>query len=194
MIVGLHSLNIKRLRKRIELKVFIDIDDDLLILREKSLKELNSIDQSNENFNKNTFKNYEKRENIISNYYNHADLVFKISPVNINLLNQNYDKKNKPRLKLSVTLENGLYHHELISNLISLCGMQVDLEQNDYDSVKVTIEGDITKEDVSALANRLIPNIEDLLGYNCNWQDGTNGLIQLITLIHLSNLMNEGNY
>ena len=194
LIVGLHSLNIKRLRKRIELKVFIDIDDNLIMANDNSLEDFNIITRPKNNYKNNDLRDLDNRKKYILNFSNHADLVFKISPVNVNLNNQNLDRKFKPRLKLSVILENGLYHNELTGNLISLCGNQVDVEQKDYDSVKLTIEGDITKEDIEAVAFRLIPNIEDLLGYNCSWQDGVNGLMQLITLIHLSNLMNEGNY
>ena len=87
-------------------------------------------------------------------------------------------------------MANGFFHEELIRSLISLCGMYVDVEQTSFsDDVYLCIEGEATKEDIAQIANILIPNLEDLLICNPSWENGYRGLIQLIILVHVSNLL-----
>ena len=87
-------------------------------------------------------------------------------------------------------MANGFFHEELIRSLISLCGMYVDVEQTSFsDDVYLCIEGEATKEDIAQIANILIPNLEDLLICNPSWENGYRGIIQLIILVHISNLL-----
>ena len=93
-------------------------------------------------------------------------------------------------LKLFVKMSNGFFQEELIRSLISLCGMYVEIEQTTFsDDVYLCIEGEATKEDIAQIANILIPNLEDLLICNPSWENGYRGLIQLIIMVHISNLL-----
>jgi len=51
------------------------------------------------------------------------------------------------------------------------------------------IEGDIAGEDTAQVASLLIPNLEDLAPDYSSWQSGVTGIIQLITLAHISDLL-----
>jgi hypothetical protein len=84
----------------------------------------------------------------------------------------------------------GFFHEELVRNLIALCGMHIDVDQSSsLDFIDMRIEGDIAGEDTAQVASLLIPNLEDLvLGYS-GWEDGLVGLVQLITLAHISDLL-----
>ena len=87
-------------------------------------------------------------------------------------------------------MANGFFHEELTHSLISLCGMYIDVEQTSYsDEVYLCIEGEATKEDIGQIANLLIPNLDDLLINKPLWEKDYRGLIQLIILVHISNLL-----
>ena len=117
-----------------------------------------------------------------------------MSPVNSNLKN----RKNKigiPKLKLFVKMANGFFHEELVHSLISLCGMHIDIEQSsNLDEVSLCIEGEADKEDFQQISHILIPNLDDLLICNPKWENGYRGLMQLIILVHISNLLYKSSY
>ncbi len=113
-------------------------------------------------------------------------------PVNPNSLLQNNSNASSPRLKLLVTMASGFFHEELIRHLIALCGMHVDVEQSsNLDFIDMCIEGDFDREDASQIASLMIPNLEDLVIDFSGWEGGPNGVIQLITLIHISDLLHR---
>ena len=179
---GIHSLTVKRLRQRLDLKIFFEIDQELhdyFFTKNKK----NSIFSFKSKSEKKEFNNYQNSQ------FKYSDLSFKISPVNSNLL-KSKEEIVIPKLKLFVKMANGFFHEELIRSLISLCGMNIDVEQTSFsDDVYLCIEGEATKEDIAQIANILIPNLEDLLICNPSWENGYRGLIQLIILVHISNLL-----
>ena len=178
---GIHSLTVKRLRQRLDLKIFFEIDQELHDYFFK--KNNHSIYSFKSKSEKKEFNNYQESQ------FKYSDLSFKISPVNSNLLKRK-EEIVIPKLKLFVKMANGFFHEELIRSLISLCGMYVDVEQTSFsDDVYLCIEGEATKEDIAQIANILIPNLEDLLICNPSWENGYRGLIQLIILVHISNLL-----
>ena len=179
---GIHSLTVKRLRQRLDLKIFFEVDKDLNDYFLKKNKK-NSILSFKSKSEKKEFNNYQDSQ------FKYSDLSFKISPVNSNLL-KSKEEIVIPKLKLFVKMANGFFHEELIRSLISLCGMYVEIEQTTFsDDVYLCIEGEATKEDIAQIANILIPNLEDLLICNPSWDNGYRGLIQLIILVHISNLL-----
>ena len=90
-------------------------------------------------------------------------------------------------------MANGFFHEELVHSLIGLCGMHIDVEYSrDLDYISLCIEGDANKEDIEQIANLLIPNLEDIVIYEPKWESGYNGLIQVITLVHISNILYQG--
>jgi len=183
IINGIHSLTIKRLRQRLDLKIFFEIDEELndFFIGENNIKNIYSLKSK---LDKKELNNYQKSQ------LKYSDLSFKISPVNSNLYKSKEEKKLVPKLKLFVKMANGFFHEELIHSLISLCGMYIEIEQTSYlDDVSLSIEGEATKEDIEQIANLLIPNLDDLLICNPLWESGYRGLIQLIILVHISNLL-----
>ena len=164
------------------MKIFFEIDQeihDFFFTKNKK----NSILSFKSKSEKKEFNNYQDSQ------FKYSDLSFKISPVNSNLL-KSKEEIVIPKLKLFVKMANGFFHEELIRSLISLCGMNVDVEQTSFsDDVYLCIEGEATKEDIAQIANILIPNLEDLLICNPSWENGYRGLIQLIILVHISNLL-----
>lgn len=179
---GIHSLNIKRLRQRLDLKIFFEIDEEL--------NDFFMVDNNNNNYPLKTELNKKELINYQKSQLAYSDISFKISPVNSNLLKIKEEKIVIPKLKLFVKMANGFFHEELIHSLISLCGMHIDIEQTSYlDDIYLSIEGEASKEDIAQIADILIPNLDDLLICNPVWESGYRGLIQLIILVHISNLL-----
>ena len=188
-VTGLHSLYIKRLRQRLDLKIYLDCDEKLKINRNRK-QEIHHHGHGSDSNELQLEKQRSDSEQYIQSQSRYADLIFKLTPVNPDILLANPNEVGSARLKLFVTMANGFFHEELVHNLIALCGMHVDLEQStNLDFIDMCIEGDITSEDTAQIATLLIPNLEDLVLDTSNWENGLIGVIQLVTLAHISDLL-----
>ena len=188
-VTGLHSLYVKRLRQRLDLKIYLDCDEQLRM----HFKRQHDIHHRGHNRFSPILqleKKYSDRKLYIQSQSRFADLIFNLAPVNPSSLLASQNEVRTPRLKLFVTMANGFFHEELVHNLIALCGMHVDVEQSsNLDFIDMCIEGDISGEDTAQVASLLIPNLEDLVLDTSSWENGLGGVIQLITLVHISDLL-----
>ena len=90
------------------------------------------------------------------------------------------------RYKLRASLRTGVYYEELLKLLIGLCGMHVDFQLGaDGGAVELTIEGDVTAEDIALAAQEARGDIEELMGLAPRWSGGMLGVMQLITLCQI---------
>ncbi len=188
LVTGLHSLYIKRLRDRMDLKIFVEVDETLKNYFNPKLD--NSTYQLIDWTSDKERTQYDK---FVSTQIKFADLIFRLSPINSLSLKDGIKNKRLPKLKLEVEMVNGFFHEELVHSLIGLCGMHVDVQQSSLlENVFLSIEGDITSEDIEQIANLLIPNLEDLAIGHPEWETGYKGLMQLITMVHISDLLHRG--
>ena len=87
---------------------------------------------------------------------------------------------------MDVYLKDGIYAENLSKALISICGVKLNTNISSSDfSAKLSIEGDIWAEDIKLAANRLLPNLEEIIDYNAKWQSNIIGLMQLIILMQI---------
>lgn len=174
----------KRLSDRINLKILFDLDANLDI---KFVNEIYKITyrEKKENIQNITFKkNIENLDNF--------DIAFIIKLVNPNQSNNKKLKRKYPLVKLTVVMANGFFHEEMIKALIALCSVHIDLQKQDqFDKIKLTIDGDITSEDIDQISKILIPNQESLISYRPKWQNGMLGIVQLILLVHISEYLHR---
>jgi uridine kinase len=192
VVSGLHSLYIKRLRDRLDLKIFLDSDEDLR-LHWKRQRDTRERGHDGAQVALALEQRRPDSEAFIQSQARYADLLFKLAPVNPDILRVSQPPGRSPRLKLFVTMANGFFHEELVHSLIALCGMHIDLEQSPHlDCISLCIEGDATGEDLAQVASLLIPNLEDLVPCQPGWESGPTGLMQLITLVHISDLLHRG--
>ena len=168
---GFQSLDIKRIRDRANLKINLNI--------------LNS------NFESRSRVNKKMRE---SNYLinNEYDLIFGLikkeskSKIKSNALNGAYFQE------LFITMTNGFFHESLVRNLIALSSLKVDVEQtSNLEKVNLTINGDISSEDIMVISKNMIINSEDLLFFGSKWSEGMLGIIQLIITIHIADILHQ---
>ena len=185
---GAHTLYMKRLRQSFDLKIFLDCDPGLSTYLDAGAAPKPIYYGNDVSVYLNKWS--EDKTKYIYRQSRHADLIFKLLLANITIDPINQRSSFKPRLKLLVTMANGFFHEELVHSLIALCGMHIDIEQSPHlDSISLCIEGDISGADVSQVASLLIPDIQELLPANPIWETGAPGLMQLITLVHISDLL-----
>ena len=86
----------------------------------------------------------------------------------------------------------GYLHKKLFNLFISISSLNVDIELVDDQSlVKMTIEGEPSKEDIYQIANSLIEEIDDFLLNEKYWYSGYIGIMQLIFIAKLSKTLQK---
>ena len=181
---GLHALYVPILRSCYNLSVYLDIDEEL----RRHFKIRRDVGERGHPLQA-VMANIEKRsadaKNFVHPQMKHADLVLSLKPLHDGALNA-YDEV-PPRLKLKVKSSNVLSERSLVRVLIGVCGLHVDLLSfGNRDGFELLIEGESTAHDVSLAGKILCPTALQFADITPKWQDGTLGLMQLITLLHIN--------
>ena len=93
----------------------------------------------------------------------------------------------RKRLRLIVSMPNGIIHTPLISALYAVTQVHIDYTySNNNRTVQLTIEGDIQSADVSAVYSRIVNQPNDPRFWFRSFSHGLDGLIQLIYLLNLT--------
>ena len=187
---GLHALYLPLLRECYNLKIYLNIDEEL----RRHFKLKRDVLQRGHTVEK-VLDSFEKRELdskfFIRPQFNHADLILSLQPIHPRIL-QDLDDKHPLRLKLVVETKNGFNELSMHRVFVGVCGLHVDIVVgNDGADVKMTIEGDVSAEDVAMAAEELCPRVLEFLDIPPKWQDGMLGLMQVITLAHISQALTK---
>ena len=120
-----------------------------------------------------------------------ADLIFSLKPAASHLLKVKKDKKLPP-LKLVVRSPYGINESTITHTLISLSSVKVDRNiKSGSNGFELTIEGDISSEDIAMLVKKVCPRILEFLDIKPKWNDGYLGLMQFFTLSHINQSLNK---
>lgn len=176
---GLHALFIPQLKEKLDVGIYLDMDEDL----RKHLKIKRDVENRGKNMNE-VLKSIAKREpdsnRFVKPQIESADIVFSIIPRDKSNID---DSLNNNGLKLEVLIKRGMYYEDLITKLIGLCGMHVDFNLEDASgAVKLIIEGEVTSEDIEVTAKDIVSDLEELVSSKPMFYDGMLGVMQLITL------------
>ena len=187
---GLHALYLPILRECYNLKIYLDIDEGL----RRHFKLKRDVQQRGHTVER-VLGSFEKREpdseRFIRPQSNHADLILSLQPIHSRML-EDLDDKHPRRLKLVVETRNGFNELSIHRVLVGVCGLHVDIVVgNDGAEVEMTIEGEVSAADVAMAAEVLCPRVLDFLDIPPKWQDGMLGLMQLITLSHISQALTK---
>lgn len=187
---GLHSLYLPILRECYNLKIYLDIDEGL----RRHFKLKRDVQQRGHTVER-VLGSFEKRapdsERFIRPQSNHADLILSLQPINSRML-EDLDDKHPLRLKLVVNTRNGFNELTIHRVFVGVCGLHVDIViGNDGADVKMTIEGEVSSADIAMAAEILCPRVLEFLDIPPKWQDGMLGLMQLITLSHISQALTK---
>ena len=187
---GLHALYLPTLRSCYDLSIYLEIDEEL----RRYLKLQRDVHQRGESAER-VLSLLEKREpdsvQFIRPQAAHADLVMSLQPIHPRML-RGGEGRRPPRFKLFVRSHYGLNELSLTRVLVGICGLYVDINTNkEATEVYLTIEGEPSSEDIALAARLLVPRIIEFLDIAPQWKDGVLGLMQLITLSHISQALNK---
>ena len=187
---GLHALYLPALRECYNLKIYLDIDEGL----RRYFKLKRDVQQRGHTVEQ-VLSSFEKRdrdsERFIRPQSNHADLILSLQPIHSRML-EDLSDKHPLRLKLVVHTRNGFNELSIHRVLVGVCGLHVDIgAENDGADIKMTIEGEVSSADIAMAAEILCPRVLEFLDIPPKWKDGMLGLMQLITLSHISQALTK---
>ncbi len=185
---GLHVFYSYSLRKYYDIKIFLDIDEQLrkyLKIKRDTTHRKHSVDK--------VIASIKKREKdsarFIEPQAGYADLILSLRPINDKT--QEWDD-NLP-LKLVVTSKISIDEHALMRALVGICGLYIDIEKDvNTADIKLTIEGEPSAEDVFFAAKLIAPRILEFLTIEPDWQNGMVGIMQLITILYIDHILRQG--
>ena len=187
---GLHALYLPILRDCYNLKIYLDIDEGL----RRHFKLMRDVNQRGHTIER-VLTSFDKREpdseRFIRPQSTFADLTLALQPTHPRML-ESLDDKHPLRLKLIVKTRHGFNELSLNRVLVGVCGLHVDIvDIDDGADVQITIEGETSAADIELAAKMLCPWILEFLDISPKWQDGMVGLMQLITLSHISQALTK---
>jgi len=189
LVTGLHALINKSLREKYDISIYLDMDETLrrwFKCRRDSLERGHALAS--------VLASIERRrsdaEQFIHPQGKQADIVFSLYPVSRLRLEDMDGQASVPELGLKATLRGAHFSDAIVRYLIGLCGMRVDARfTEDLDAITLTVEGDLTKEDMAFIIPRLFPNLQDLLALEPQWAGGMDGVMQIVVLSYLADKM-----
>ena len=188
----LHELGmgVNNVIRKFNIHVYLDIDEGLrrhFKLKRDVLQRGHTVERVLGSFD----KREPDSESFIRPQLNHADLILSLQPIHPRIL-EDLDDKHPLRLKLVVETKNGFNELSMHRVLVGVCGLHVDIVVgNDGADVKMTIEGEVSSDDVAMAAEVLCPRALEFLDIPPKWQDGMLGLMQIITLSHISQALTK---
>ncbi|MGY8731989.1 MAG: hypothetical protein ACKVK0_07620, partial [Pirellulales bacterium] len=187
---GLLVFYVPRLRERCDARIFLDMDEALR-RRLKMERDVVERGHSPESVDMALEDRAEDTERFIKPQIEQADVVFRIEPVRAAQLSDGTGIEDV-RLQIRISLRRSMYHEELIRLLISVCGVDVehDLEES-TSSLELLVGSEISAEDVQLVAQRLVPQSEELIDVEPSWQSGVTGVMQLVVLAQTAEILRE---
>ncbi len=189
VISGLHALYLPILRKCYDLSIFVEMDEKMrkfLKIRRDSNKRGHSVNDVKSSLKKRA----KDSEVYIKPQAKKADLIISLHPIDLDF-NDKIDF-SKLKYRLIITSRNWLSEVSLSRALIGLCGLNVEMKElNDSDQFVLTIEGEPSEKDIELSAKLVCPKTIQFLDIKPKWEAGVQGLIQLITLVHIDQVLTK---
>ncbi|MCC6818435.1 MAG: DUF2029 domain-containing protein [Bacteroidia bacterium] len=179
---GLHSFYLNNQAEVYDLRIFMEPDEKLRIWwkvqrdvekrgysPEKVLEQLKLREEDSQRY----IRSQAALANIIASYYAIND----IDPINQSIL---------PVIGLKLSLTNEIDLDPLLDRFLTIKSLDFE-HQYEADRQIILIKGLITKEQVELLADRCLPELEDIGIYNSVWKDNFEGVLQLIVTYTIFN-------
>ena len=186
---GLHALYLEALRDKYNLKIFLDMDEDLRKYL-KLQRDVNKRGHAKEAVLESIKKRENDSEKFIKSQAVYADLIFSLK--NSSTINHDQLANQSLNLELEVTSRTGFNELSFHRTLIGIGGVHIDLKEGENISLtSLTLSGKISSDDIGLAAELLCPNALEFLDLEPLWHDNTLGLMQLITLCHIDHNLNK---
>ncbi len=165
------SLHSKQLIDMEDVNFFLEISDNFIVESEGSNQDLEQLESQRVDYKK-----------YIRPQKTQANIVFSLLPVNVSSIEL---ELLDSRINLNVVIKGGLYHQELLKVLIGVCGLQVNIKQDNLDVVEIDIQGDVDAEDIKFASKIITPGLHEFLNDEHGFCSGKLGLMQLIALVEI---------
>ena len=190
---GLHTFSLPLVRNACDLKIFLDINEDL----RRFFKVKRDVYERGHTKDR-VLESLKSRQadsiRFIRPQAQYAEVVMGLEPLNSDSLG-GCEVDSAPRLKLVVTIRHSYNEVALQRVLVGICGLHVDLVSNDngFEST-LTIEGDSKAEDMAQAAVLLCPDTLEYMDEAPKWEDGMLGIMQIIVFSQISQLITKSLY
>ena len=178
IIEGLHVLSLPMMRDQCDIKIFLDLEEDL----RRDIKISRDTMQRGYK-NEEVIKVIERRKSdevkYIETQKQYADVIIKTYPTP----NYWFDK-SAARLVVELISNQPLYFDILAKTLVCQCDLGVEVIYGEKS--KIIINGSPSKHDIEICAKKLVINYEDILSIKPIWSGGVEGIIQLLGVVHIS--------
>ena len=190
---GLHALYSSSSRECYDLKIYLDMDEDLRRWF-KLQRDIRHRGHSSESVMDSIVRRETDAQRFIHPQKAHADISLALCPVSgleeSDLVPKpgKYDA-NGPRMKLAVRSKRGFNELSLTRALVSICGLAVCVSTAGNAAAgaetELTLEGEPDSEDIALAVATLCPRLLPFLAAHPGWRPGVTGLMQLVVLCHM---------
>ena len=185
VIAGLHPFYLPKLRRNIDLKIYIDTDENLR-RHWKILRDTKKRGYSIEKILEQIESRMDDAKKYIYPQKDFADIVVQFFPINIFELGS---EKAEINMALKLTFDANIH----IENILEKLDCDFIWDYNDDLKSQFIELRTIPKVDFESIAIDTIDNINEIITPNANWDKGYDGLIQLISLKMISEKLKEDN-
>lgn len=175
---GLHALWIPRLTALYDVKIFLQMDENLRRFF-KLRRDVRDRGHPPEKVYQSLDHRLPDSQRFIRPQATSADLVFRLEPRKREELEDIFGAK-LPELQLVVQTPREDDYSQLVRLLIAICDIQA-VERMTTAGVEIWIVGAPTRAEVRAVANRIITDAE-AIAVDPTWEEGVRGLMQLFVL------------
>lgn len=186
VVSGLHALLINSVREKLDLSVYLDMDETLRTFF-KVRRDVNERGRPLEYVLDSIAKRQPDADAYVKPQAQEADIVFSLAVANPLDIERCVARND---YRLNVTMRDGVSAEPLVHTLIGLCGMHVESSPIGRDGlVTMSIEGEIDRDDVALAAEKLRPVMDELLAWSPRWEGGILGVMQLVFLSHVYHVL-----
>lgn len=188
VVSGLHALYPRALFDLSDLRIFLDMDEDL----RRYLKVRRDVTQRGHPLEK-VISSLDRREpdrqRFILPQKDQASLVLALEPARARDIADPMHGPAELDLRVRVTSRRSEDFARLSEILVSVCGAYLIERRSKDGGVEIVIEGHPSPRDVENAARAISGDFEDFLSLDPVWHDGANGFLQLVVLEQMSRLV-----
>jgi uridine kinase len=186
LVSGLHPLLLNAVRDRLDLAVYLDMDEELRTYF-KLRRDVHERGRQESDVLASIARRRPDAEKFIAPQAQHADLIFKLVPAPGEDLRTCVERS---RYSLSIEFRDGLCCEQISHTLIGLCGMQVESEvMTESGSATMFVSGELSEDDVELAAQSIVPEMEELLSRRPRFLSGMLGVMQLVSMAYMNHVL-----
>lgn len=188
VVSGLHALYPRALYDLSDLRIFLDMDEDL----RRYLKVRRDVTQRGHPLEK-VISSLDRREpdrqRFILPQKDQASLVLSLEPARARDIADPLNGPSELDMRVRVTSRRSEDFARLSEILVSVCGAYLIERRSKDGGVEIVIEGHPSERDVRNAARAIAGDFEDFLSLDPVWHGGANGFLQLVVLEQMSRLV-----